>query len=212
MSNNVVELSGTLTIAHFETYGEGCQKTATVQGWIDTGNPMLGDRHPFVASGTRAQALLEYMGMNQGSNRDGTCPGIGASARGKLVTLGNKSFLQVKHISCFDISTPLAPERIHYFISNRVRLQGYLSLGSKVLDDFDLMGQSNTLLTGEIATGSTDEGEIHPVMLAGDLAARIDKKFEQINNAVLIVSLAGRLISMPERSCILVEFLSLCDQ
>lgn len=58
MSNNSVDLSGYLAVAKAGTLPVGRSSVPLVEGWITTGLPLAGGRHPFAAFGDPAEAIL----------------------------------------------------------------------------------------------------------------------------------------------------------
>jgi len=170
MSNNTVDLSGYIVVCDINTVLAGGKTCSVISGWIFTDLAALGGKHPFTATGKPAEVILDQarnrqdiMGCKPADFSD--CQ-VGVTARGKLISGQERSFLDVRHISFFDTTNPLRSGR-RSFVVNTVKLQGSLTVDTRHDTNFVLMGHMSPVLTAWISTDRTFMGGHHPIVVSG---------------------------------------------
>ena len=170
MSNNTVDLSGYLVVNEVNMVQAGEKPCSVISGWIFTGLAALGGKHPFTATGKPAEVILDQARCKQGVMKceptDFSDCQVGVTARGKLISGQERSFLDVRHISFFDTSNPLRSGR-RSFVVNTAKLQGSLTVDTRHDANFVLLGHMSSVLTAWISTDRTFMGGRHPIVFSG---------------------------------------------
>jgi hypothetical protein len=214
MSNNIVDLSGMLAITEVQSFPGSCQNSLVVQGWIETGPAWLGGRHAFVAIDQKARIILDYareVSENRTNPAEPEKVFYGASIHGKLLPIGNKSTLVVKHISFFDVSNPIRPCGIDDFYNNIVRMQGILSISKSnpsatIARDFEYPFRIGDLLTEKAGDNSG-----HRLIIPEEMAGCLKDEMHARGKKALQTSIVGSLLSLNETCFVKVKYLSLCQ-
>ena len=215
MSNNIVELSGALAITDVQSYPGVSQKSLVVQGWIETGPAYLGERHAFIAIDQKARIILDYAretGGNQINLFQTEEALVGVSAHGKLLPIGEKSTLVVKHISFFDVSNPVRPCGMDDFYTNIVRMQGILSIPKSKTTETVVGGFEYPFRIGELLTEKAGDNSAHRLVIPEEMASGLADEMQTRGKKALEASLVGSLLSLNETSFVKVKFLSLCQE
>lgn len=214
MSNNIVELSGALAITEVQSIPGNGPNSLVVQGWIETGPAYLGGRHAFIAIDQKARIILDY------AQRAGGCQMspfqteeivYGVSAHGKLLPIGRKSTLVVKHISFFDVSNPVAPCEMDDFYTNIVRMQGILSIPKSKTTDMIVCGFEYPFRVCELLTEKAGDNSAHRLVIPEEKASILANEMQTRGKKALEASLVGSLLSLNETSFVKVKFLSICQ-
>jgi len=212
MSNNIVELGGMLAISQVQTLPGGSQNSLVVQGWIETGSAYLGGRHAFIAIDQKARIILDYAreaGERPINHMQAENMLHGVSAHGKLLPIGEKSTLVVKHISFFDISNPVHPCGMDNFYTNIVRMQGILSISKSNAAELKIGIPEHSFRIGELLTEKAGDNSAHRVMIPEEMACSLIAEMLARGKKALQASLVGSLLSFHETSFVKVKYLSL---
>ncbi len=214
MSNNIVDLSGTLAITEVQSVSGRSQNSLVVQGWVETGPAWLGGRHAFIALDQKAKIILEYAReagrTSHNIDRDKIVV-YGVSAHGKLLPIGEKSALVIKHISFFDISNPVASCSMDEFCTNIVRMQGILSIPKSNPWATKIGSYAYPFQVGELLTEKTGENPGHRLIIPQEMAGYVMSDFCMRDKKAVEVSLVGSLRSLNETSFVKVKYLSLAS-
>jgi hypothetical protein len=212
MSNNIVELGGMLAISQVQTLPRGSQNSLVVQGWIETGSAYLGGRHAFIAIDQKARIILDYAreaGERPVNHMQAENELYGVSAHGKLLPIGQKSALVVKHISFFDVSNPVHPCGMDNFYTNIVRMQGILSISKGNAAEVKVASPEHPFRIGELLTEKAGDNGGHRVIIPEEMACSLIAEMRARGNKALQASLVGSLLSFHETSFVKVKYLSL---
>ena len=210
MSNNTVNITGFLTIGRVSTANASRSSIPVVEGWISTGEAVMGGRHPFRAEDRQALVILEHARM-AGTNASGP---VGVSAHARLVSCADVSYLDIKFISFFDTSFPVVKKR-DGFAQSVASLQGHLTIRGESYLSLEQGGRAFYGLLGCLATGNAAQGGQHPVLISGEelAALRQDAHFQEVfrklNRVTLPATLSGMLFTRHETIYVLAGFLSL---
>jgi hypothetical protein len=215
MSNNIVELSGLLAITEVQSFPGVSQNSLVVQGWIETGPAYLGGRHAFIAIDQKARIILDYA-REAGGRHSGPFQTdealVGVSAHGKLLPIGKKSTLVVKHISFFDVSKPVAPCEMDDFYTNIVRMQGILSIPKGKTTGMIVGGFEYPFRIGELLTEKAGDNSGHRLIIPEEMACGLADEMQARGKKALEASLVGSLLSLNDTSFVKVKYLSLCQE
>jgi hypothetical protein len=215
MSNNIVDLSGVIGITEVQSFPGSYQNSMVVQGWIETGPAWLGGRHAFIAIDQKARIILDYAREVSENQINPAEPGkvfYGACVHGKLLPIGNKSTLVVKHISFFDVSNPIRPCGIDDFYTNIVRMQGILSVPRSRGWETKIGCYEYPFRIGELLTERAGDNSGHWLIIAEEMAERLAREIHGKCKKALQASVVGSLLSLNETCFVKVKFLSLCQE
>lgn len=135
----------------------------------------------------------------------------GVSAHGKLLPIGVKSSLVVKHISFFDVTNPVKPCGMEDFYTNIVRMQGILSMQKSKTIGTIVDGFEYPFRIGELLTEKAGDNTAHRLIIPEDTASNLANEMQTRCKKALQASLVGSLLSVNETSFVKVKFLSLCQ-
>jgi len=215
MSNNIVELSGTLAITEVQSIPGSGPSSLVVQGWIETGPAYLGGRHAFIAIDQKARIILDYA---QEAGRRHLSPFqtneavYGVSAHGKLLPIGEKSTLVVKYISFFDVSNPVRPCGMDDFCLNIVRMQGILSIPKSKTTETIVGSFNYPFRIGELLIEKVGDNSAHRLIIPEEMASCLLGKMQTRGKKAFEACLVGSLLSLNETSFVKVKYLSLCQE
>lgn len=215
MSNNMVDLSGILAITEVQSIPEQGRNSALVQGWIETGPAWLGGRHNFIAIDQKARIILDYAretGGNSSNHEHDEKVIFGVSAHGKLLPVGEKSTLVVRHISFFDVSNPVVPCSMDEFCTNIVRLQGILSIPKSSPWATKIDCYEYPFRVGELLTEKAGQNPGHRLIIPEEMAKHLLSEFCTRGKKALEASLVGSLLSLNETSFVKVKYVSLASE
>lgn len=136
---------------------------------------------------------------------------VGVSAHGKLLPIGEKSTLMVKHISFFDVSNPVKPCEMDDFYTNIVRMQGFLSIPKGKTTETIIGGFEYPFRIGELLTEKAGDNSAQRLVIPEEMAISLAKEMQTRGKKALEASLVGSLLSLNETSFVKVKFLSICQ-
>ena len=218
MANNTVNLNGFLTVEEIKTVRVNRnQETVSVIGWVDTAPAALGGHHPFVAIGTPAQVILDYARIVDCSATASPAQDthFGITLRGKLISMPDRGYIEVKHISFFDLSHPLLEEMnpLTHFAANIVTLQGHLSFDANGLERVTVHGQPEEVLSAYLHTDSACAGGKHSVLVTENLNRHLRVRLTQQvcpdEAGFISAVVGGKLISIGQKIFIQAKYISL---
>ncbi len=211
MSNNIVNITGFLSIGQVSGSASSRLRAPVVEGWISTADAMVGGRHPFRAEDRQALVILEYARLASEAAASGP---VGISAHARLVSHPRRSYLEIKFISFFDTAFPVIRRR-DGFVQSSANLQGHLTIRSASYLKLERAGGMLSGLVASLATGTAAQGGQHPVLISGEelAALRQDPSFQAVfRNAARITlpaTLSGTLFTKIDVIYVLANFLSL---
>lgn len=232
MANNLIRLRGYLLVEQVQ-YEQG---TPTLTGWIYTGFPAGGDRHPFVASGRPADVILAHT-YHLGNRQDRVPRSLHwvVVINGKLISQGRRAFVEIKLANFFDVSDPittapssstpvgvdcpsrpedLAVQRLlekRSIVVNDVEMQGYLHLGNTALQLVTVGERQIETITACLATDDRSLGGSHQLLMGSDLASGIIDRFggeARLHDSGVQASVFGKLVSSGYRVYVLANMVS----
>ena len=136
---------------------------------------------------------------------------FGVSAHGKLLPIGEKSTLVVKHISFFDVSNPVHPCGMDNFYTNIVRMQGMLSIAKSNAKVLEIGCPEHPFRIGELLTEKAGDNNAHRVIIPEEMACSLIAEMLASGKKTLQASLVGSLLSFHETSFVMVKYLSLAQ-